>query len=74
IHRYVVVGFIHQAMEKSCLEEKPICRAERAPDQKLILNHKLKTSIHQRARKVRITNQETASTLMKRLYYQECGL
>ncbi|CAN7047856.1 unnamed protein product [Brassica rapa subsp. trilocularis] len=43
-----------------------------APDQKLILNHKLKTSIHQRARK--ITNQETASTLMKRLYYQECGL
>ncbi|KAF2551361.1 hypothetical protein F2Q68_00033646 [Brassica cretica] len=47
-HRYVLVD-INQAIDKSCYEEKPICRVKRAPNQKLILNHKLKTSIHQRA-------------------------
>uniref|UniRef100_A0A0D3D312 Uncharacterized protein n=1 Tax=Brassica oleracea var. oleracea TaxID=109376 RepID=A0A0D3D312_BRAOL len=76
-HRYVLVN-INQAMDKSFYEEKPICRVKRAPNQKLILNHKLKTSIHQRATKYHILcgldhKPRNASTLMKRLYYQECG-
>ncbi|KAG2266799.1 hypothetical protein Bca52824_073878 [Brassica carinata] len=72
-HRYVLVN-INQAMDKSCYEEKPICRVKRAPNQKLILNHKLKTSIHQRACECCRVNLKSPWTRGRKVAFNPLGM